>query len=160
MQDIVKDRLPSFTPEQAKLVKGSSDYYGINQYTTYYISDKQTPQQAATSTRLIGAFNITVSYQLTFLVLCGSICVTTVSEDIITFLLPVEHCSSKKWRADWTAGINFSFLPIWILVFYYWWYKIGKCKIAWKFSDKESMCRHTLFGFTSSQQACMELWTT
>jgi len=49
MQDIVKDRLPSFTPEQAKLVKGSSDYYGINQYTTYYISDKQTPQQAATS---------------------------------------------------------------------------------------------------------------
>ena len=66
MQDIVKDRLPSFTPEQAKLVKGSSDYYGINQYTTYYISDKQTPQQAATSTRLIGAFNITVSYQLIF----------------------------------------------------------------------------------------------
>jgi len=49
MQDIVKDRLPSFTPEQAKLVKGSSDYFGINQYTTYYISDKQTPQQAATS---------------------------------------------------------------------------------------------------------------
>ncbi|RLN19617.1 uncharacterized protein C2845_PM02G01440 [Panicum miliaceum] len=49
MQDIVKDRLPSFTPEQAKLVKGSSDYFGINQYTTYYISDKQTPQQAPTS---------------------------------------------------------------------------------------------------------------
>ncbi|PAN45386.2 hypothetical protein PAHAL_9G123300 [Panicum hallii] len=49
MQDIVKDRLPSFTPEQAKLVKGSSDCFGINQYTTYYISDKQTPQQAPTS---------------------------------------------------------------------------------------------------------------
>jgi hypothetical protein len=49
MQDIVKDRLPSFTPEQAKLVKGSSDYFGINQYTTYYISNQQTPQQTPTS---------------------------------------------------------------------------------------------------------------
>jgi beta-glucosidase len=49
MQDIVKDRLPSFTPEQAKLVKGSSDCFGINQYTTYYISDQQTPQQGTPS---------------------------------------------------------------------------------------------------------------
>ncbi|CAN6292178.1 unnamed protein product [Urochloa humidicola] len=49
MQDIVKDRLPSFTPEQSKLVKGSSDCFGINQYTTYYISDQQTPQQGEAS---------------------------------------------------------------------------------------------------------------
>ncbi|KAL6909523.1 hypothetical protein ACP4OV_001804 [Aristida adscensionis] len=49
MQDIVKDRLPSFTPEQAKLVKGSADYFGINQYTSNYISNQQTPQQAPTS---------------------------------------------------------------------------------------------------------------
>ncbi|XP_062212153.1 beta-glucosidase 8-like [Phragmites australis] len=49
MQDIVKDRLPSFTPEQAKLVKGSADYFGINQYTAYYMSDEQSPQQAPTS---------------------------------------------------------------------------------------------------------------
>lgn len=49
MQDIVKDRLPSFTPEQAKLVKGSSDYFGINQYTTYYIADQQTPPQGPPS---------------------------------------------------------------------------------------------------------------
>ncbi|XP_066371080.1 beta-glucosidase 8-like [Miscanthus floridulus] len=49
MQDIVKDRLPSFTPEQAKLVKGSSDYFGINQYTTYYISNEQTTQQGPPS---------------------------------------------------------------------------------------------------------------
>ncbi|GJM96337.1 hypothetical protein PR202_ga13161 [Eleusine coracana subsp. coracana] len=49
MQDIVKDRLPSFTPEQAKLIKGSSDYFGINQYTTNYISNQQTRQQTPTS---------------------------------------------------------------------------------------------------------------
>lgn len=33
MQDLVKERLPRFTPDQAKVVKGSADYIGINQYT-------------------------------------------------------------------------------------------------------------------------------
>jgi beta-glucosidase len=33
MQDIVKERLPRFTPGQVKLVKGSADYIGINHYT-------------------------------------------------------------------------------------------------------------------------------
>jgi len=70
MQDIVKDRLPSFTPEQAKLVKGSSDYYGINQYTTYYISDKQTPQQAATSYSSDWSVQYNCELPTYFLVLC------------------------------------------------------------------------------------------
>ena len=49
MQDIVKERLPSFTPEQSKLVKGSADYFGINQYTATYMADQPTPQQTPTS---------------------------------------------------------------------------------------------------------------
>uniref|UniRef100_A0A0E0P047 beta-glucosidase n=1 Tax=Oryza rufipogon TaxID=4529 RepID=A0A0E0P047_ORYRU len=49
MRDIVKERLPTFTPEQAKLVKGSADYFGINQYTANYMADQPAPQQAATS---------------------------------------------------------------------------------------------------------------
>ncbi|XP_006650460.1 beta-glucosidase 8 isoform X2 [Oryza brachyantha] len=49
MRDIVKERLPTFTPEQAKLVKGSADYFGINQYTASYMSDQPAPQQAPTS---------------------------------------------------------------------------------------------------------------
>lgn len=39
MQEIVGDRLPKFTKEQVKMVKGSIDYVGINQYTTYYMYD-------------------------------------------------------------------------------------------------------------------------
>ncbi|KAI4347241.1 hypothetical protein L6164_008069 [Bauhinia variegata] len=39
MQDIVGKRLPKFTEEEVKMVKGSSDFVGINQYTTYYIYD-------------------------------------------------------------------------------------------------------------------------
>lgn len=39
MQNIVGNRLPKFTAEEAKMVKGSIDFVGINQYTTYYISD-------------------------------------------------------------------------------------------------------------------------
>ncbi|XP_071728980.1 beta-glucosidase 44-like [Rutidosis leptorrhynchoides] len=39
MQNIVKDRLPEFTEEEVKMVKGSFDLIGINQYTTYYVYD-------------------------------------------------------------------------------------------------------------------------
>ncbi|KAJ4763018.1 Beta-glucosidase 1 [Rhynchospora pubera] len=37
MQEIVQDRLPRFTREEAKIVKGSIDYLGINHYTSYYM---------------------------------------------------------------------------------------------------------------------------
>ncbi|KAL8141816.1 hypothetical protein V2J09_014848 [Rumex salicifolius] len=37
MQEIVKERLPKFTEEEIKMVKGSMDYVGINQYTAYYM---------------------------------------------------------------------------------------------------------------------------
>ncbi|XP_072990818.1 beta-glucosidase 7-like isoform X1 [Typha latifolia] len=47
MQEIVKERLPNFTPEEVNLVKGSADYVGISQYTSYYTKDRhmnpQTP---------------------------------------------------------------------------------------------------------------------
>ncbi|KAG6486956.1 hypothetical protein ZIOFF_055537 [Zingiber officinale] len=39
MQVIVKERLPKFTEEQAKMVKDSYDYVGVNQYTSYYMKD-------------------------------------------------------------------------------------------------------------------------
>ncbi|KAK0112679.1 hypothetical protein ONS95_014418 [Cadophora gregata] len=31
------DRLPTFTPEESKLVLGSSDFYGMNSYTTFFV---------------------------------------------------------------------------------------------------------------------------
>ncbi|KAL0397310.1 UNVERIFIED_CONTAM: Beta-glucosidase 44 [Sesamum calycinum] len=43
MQNIVGKRLPKFTKEEVKMVKGSFDFVGINQYTAYYMYDaKQT----------------------------------------------------------------------------------------------------------------------
>ncbi|CAN6281752.1 unnamed protein product [Urochloa humidicola] len=45
MQDLVKERLPKFTPEQAKLVQGSADYIGINQYTASYMKGQKLLQQ-------------------------------------------------------------------------------------------------------------------
>ncbi|TYI09330.1 hypothetical protein ES332_A09G064900v1 [Gossypium tomentosum] len=39
MQVIVGNRLPKFSKEEVKMVKGSFDFVGINQYTTYYIYD-------------------------------------------------------------------------------------------------------------------------
>ncbi|KAK4280720.1 hypothetical protein QN277_012304 [Acacia crassicarpa] len=39
IQNIVGERLPKFTQEEVKIVKGSMDFVGINQYTTYYMYD-------------------------------------------------------------------------------------------------------------------------
>lgn len=40
MQNIVKDRLPKFSEEEVKMVKGSIDFVGINQYTANYIQHR------------------------------------------------------------------------------------------------------------------------
>ena len=40
------DRLPTWTPEEAALVKGSNDFYGMNHYTANYIKHKSTPPEA------------------------------------------------------------------------------------------------------------------
>ncbi|KAL9153789.1 hypothetical protein ABFS82_10G071500 [Erythranthe guttata] len=43
MRERVGDRLPVFTPEETKMVKGSYDFIGLNYYTTNYASYKPTP---------------------------------------------------------------------------------------------------------------------
>lgn len=40
MRKQLGDRLPKFTPEEAALVKGSNDFYGMNHYTANYIKHK------------------------------------------------------------------------------------------------------------------------
>lgn len=42
VQDIVKERLPKFTNDQVEMVRGSYDYVGVNQYTSYYMEDLGT----------------------------------------------------------------------------------------------------------------------
>ncbi|PMD19045.1 glycoside hydrolase family 1 protein [Hyaloscypha hepaticicola] len=37
------DRLPRFTPEESKLVLGSSDFYGMNSYTSFFVKHLETP---------------------------------------------------------------------------------------------------------------------
>lgn len=37
------DRLPTFTEEEKKLVLGSSDFYGMNSYTSFYIKHRDEP---------------------------------------------------------------------------------------------------------------------
>jgi len=34
MREVLGDRMPDFTPDEWALVKGSSDFYGMNTYTT------------------------------------------------------------------------------------------------------------------------------
>jgi hypothetical protein len=35
-------RLPSFTPDESAMLKGSSDFYGMNTYTSDYIKERRT----------------------------------------------------------------------------------------------------------------------
>ncbi|XP_021891378.1 beta-glucosidase 44-like [Carica papaya] len=48
MQEIVGKRLPKFTKNQVKMVKGSMDYVGINQYTSNYMYDPHQPKPNVT----------------------------------------------------------------------------------------------------------------
>ncbi|CAN6696184.1 unnamed protein product [Malus baccata var. baccata] len=40
MQVLVKERLPKFTEEESKLIKGPFDFVGMNYYTSHYSSDR------------------------------------------------------------------------------------------------------------------------
>jgi myrosinase len=37
MAELVKDRLPEFTPEESVMIKGSYDFIGLNHYGSYYV---------------------------------------------------------------------------------------------------------------------------
>lgn len=43
MREQLGDRLPKFTPEERALVMGSSDFYGMNSYTTFFVRHLDTP---------------------------------------------------------------------------------------------------------------------
>jgi beta-glucosidase len=42
IDNVSGDRLPTFTEEEAAMVKGSYDYIGLNHYTSSYIMDDPT----------------------------------------------------------------------------------------------------------------------
>lgn len=43
MVEQLGDRLPSFTPEEAQLLRGSNDYFGFNHFCAHYIKHRITP---------------------------------------------------------------------------------------------------------------------
>ncbi|GAB7352014.1 hypothetical protein MBLNU459_g2531t1 [Dothideomycetes sp. NU459] len=43
MREQLGDRLPTFTQEEKSLVRGSSDFYGMNSYTTFFVRHRDGP---------------------------------------------------------------------------------------------------------------------
>ena len=46
MRRLVKDRLPTFTKKEKKMIKGSFDFIGINYYTSRYAKNLQPDPHA------------------------------------------------------------------------------------------------------------------
>ncbi|XP_068636515.1 beta-glucosidase 44-like isoform X2 [Aristolochia californica] len=61
MQNIVGARLPKFTKQEVKMVKGSIDFVGINQYTSYYMYDPNRPKQEVTGYQM--DWNVGFAYE-------------------------------------------------------------------------------------------------
>ncbi|XP_030953800.1 beta-glucosidase 12-like isoform X1 [Quercus lobata] len=61
MRSLVKDRLPKFTKEQSKLVKGSFDFIGLNYYTAYYAAYAPQPNGVKASYATDSSANLTAS---------------------------------------------------------------------------------------------------
>ena len=63
MRSLVKDRLPKFTKEQSKLVKGSFDFIGLNYYTANYAAYAPQPYGDRASLLTDSSANLTSTYK-------------------------------------------------------------------------------------------------
>lgn len=45
MRDLVKERLPTFSEREKKMIKGTMDFIGINCYTSTYAANAPPPKQ-------------------------------------------------------------------------------------------------------------------
>jgi beta-glucosidase len=59
MRKLVGNRLPKFTKEQSKLVKGSFDFIGINYYTANYADNLPPPNGLKNSYNTDAQANLT-----------------------------------------------------------------------------------------------------
>lgn len=69
MRAIVKKRLPTFTPEQAKMVKGSFDFIGLNYYTAKYAANVAFQNSINVSSATDSLANLTCKFYTTNYVL-------------------------------------------------------------------------------------------
>ncbi len=63
MRSHVKNRLPKFTKEQSKLVKGSFDFIGLNYYTANYAAHAPQPKGVKASFLTDSRANLSSKYK-------------------------------------------------------------------------------------------------
>ncbi|XP_045533103.1 myrosinase 1-like isoform X1 [Pieris brassicae] len=64
-QGYPRSRLPEFTQEEIHYVRGTSDFYGFNHYTTYFLTRKwYTPEVVPSQVDDIGATQVDLEYEM------------------------------------------------------------------------------------------------
>ena len=53
VKEMIGDRLPEFTDEEIVVVKGSSDFFGLNTYTTQLVSESSSESVGLIVTHLL-----------------------------------------------------------------------------------------------------------
>lgn len=53
MKELLGTRLPEFTADEWEVVKGSSDFFGINNYTTNIVRESESSRQSAGQTLIL-----------------------------------------------------------------------------------------------------------
>lgn len=154
MQEIVGDRLPKFTKAEVKMVKGSMDFVGINQYTAYYMYDKPKPKVPGYQEDWHAGFACMIQ-SLSLLVL-----LFTVHTFIVLTFFTCGLCRWKAWSANWSKG-NFYTME---------WKKIKNPFHSASTSvmglvlilvvDWLNVCRHILAGSTKFLGVFTKLWPT
>lgn len=64
MVEFVKGRLPRFTPEEKKIVKGSSDFFGLNSYQAGFALNLKAAKEQGLITNMVGYHGDSASYTL------------------------------------------------------------------------------------------------
>uniref|UniRef100_A0A803KM14 Uncharacterized protein n=1 Tax=Chenopodium quinoa TaxID=63459 RepID=A0A803KM14_CHEQI len=111
MSSLVKDRLPKFTKEQSKMIKGSFDFLGLNYYTASYVANAPPASLNGSRTRFSYLSDWHGTYSSIFYLVITMLCfrihlsIFTYSRNLLSCTASRELRFIKNFIADERHGV-------------------------------------------------------